>query len=218
MTAAGRREAVASFDLADRAPVRRAGARGARRGARGDRRAQRLPGARRRHRHQHVPHLRGRPRARCSTRCDGPARSDLRVAMTAFARGALLGARGNSGVILSQLVGALLQAARGGRAGRPLRGGVRRRAGAGHRGRLRRRRPARRGHHLVGRAGGGRGGRRGRRRRRQAARPRDPRRGRGRPRGPGPHARAAADAARTPGSSTPAAAGCAWCSTPPRRP
>ena len=32
---------------------------------------------------------------------------DLRVALTAFARGALLGARGNSGVIMSQLVGAL---------------------------------------------------------------------------------------------------------------
>jgi len=33
--------------------------------------------------------------------------ADLRVALHAFARGALLGARGNSGVILSQLVGAL---------------------------------------------------------------------------------------------------------------
>ncbi len=32
---------------------------------------------------------------------------DLRAAMTAFARGALLGARGNSGVIFSQLVGAM---------------------------------------------------------------------------------------------------------------
>jgi uncharacterized protein len=32
---------------------------------------------------------------------------DLRAAMAAFARGALLGARGNSGVILSQLVGAM---------------------------------------------------------------------------------------------------------------
>jgi len=36
-----------------------------------------------------------------------PAGGDLRVAMAAFARGALLGARGNSGVIFSQLVGAL---------------------------------------------------------------------------------------------------------------
>jgi hypothetical protein len=34
---------------------------------------------------------------------------DLRVAMQAYARGALLGARGNSGVILSQLIGALLR-------------------------------------------------------------------------------------------------------------
>ena len=34
---------------------------------------------------------------------------DLRGAMQAYARGALLGARGNSGVILSQLVGALLR-------------------------------------------------------------------------------------------------------------
>ncbi len=33
--------------------------------------------------------------------------ADLRVALTAFARGALLGARGNSGVIFSQMVGAL---------------------------------------------------------------------------------------------------------------
>ncbi len=40
---------------------------------------------------------------------------DLRAGMTAYARGALLGARGNSGVILSQLVGALLR--RIGRAG-----------------------------------------------------------------------------------------------------
>jgi DAK2 domain fusion protein YloV len=34
---------------------------------------------------------------------------DLRVAMRAYARGALLGARGNSGVIFSQLIGALLR-------------------------------------------------------------------------------------------------------------
>ncbi len=36
-----------------------------------------------------------------------PDQADLRAALAAFARGALLGARGNSGVILSQLVGAL---------------------------------------------------------------------------------------------------------------
>jgi DAK2 domain fusion protein YloV len=35
--------------------------------------------------------------------------ADLQAALTAFARGALLGARGNSGVIFSQLVGALLK-------------------------------------------------------------------------------------------------------------
>ena len=38
---------------------------------------------------------------------DDEGHGDLRVALTAFARGALLGARGNSGVIFSQLVGAL---------------------------------------------------------------------------------------------------------------
>ena len=37
---------------------------------------------------------------------DAPDTADLRPAMAAFARGALLGARGNSGVIFSQLVGA----------------------------------------------------------------------------------------------------------------
>ena len=36
-----------------------------------------------------------------------PAPADVRTALAAFARGALLGARGNSGVILSSLVGAL---------------------------------------------------------------------------------------------------------------
>ena len=39
----------------------------------------------------------------------GPDGPDLRGAMQAYARGALLGARGNSGVILSQLIGALLR-------------------------------------------------------------------------------------------------------------
>jgi DAK2 domain fusion protein YloV len=39
----------------------------------------------------------------------GEAPDDLRLALRAYARGALLGARGNSGVILSQLVGALLR-------------------------------------------------------------------------------------------------------------
>jgi dihydroxyacetone kinase-like predicted kinase len=34
---------------------------------------------------------------------------DLRVGLGAYARGALLGAKGNSGVILSQLIGALFR-------------------------------------------------------------------------------------------------------------
>jgi uncharacterized protein len=38
---------------------------------------------------------------------ESPAPADLRTALAAFARGALLGARGNSGVIFSALVGAL---------------------------------------------------------------------------------------------------------------
>jgi DAK2 domain fusion protein YloV len=38
-----------------------------------------------------------------------PATADLRAALTAFARGALLGAQGNSGVIFSQLVRALVK-------------------------------------------------------------------------------------------------------------
>ena len=72
-------------------------------GPRGDRRPQRLPGARRRHRHQHVPDRRGRPRraARRGRHRATPRTADLRTALAAFARGALLGARGNSGVILS---------------------------------------------------------------------------------------------------------------------
>lgn len=40
---------------------------------------------------------------------DPDAEPDLRAALHAYARGALLGARGNSGVILSQLIGALLR-------------------------------------------------------------------------------------------------------------
>ena len=41
------------------------------------------------------------------TTATSPVPADLRTAMAAFARGALLGARGNSGVIFSSLVGAL---------------------------------------------------------------------------------------------------------------
>jgi DAK2 domain fusion protein YloV len=40
---------------------------------------------------------------------EGSPGGDLRAALPAFARGALLGARGNSGVILSQLIGALVK-------------------------------------------------------------------------------------------------------------
>src|SRR6059058_443382 len=40
---------------------------------------------------------------------DAGQEPDLRAALQAYARGALLGARGNSGVILSQLIGALLR-------------------------------------------------------------------------------------------------------------
>src|SRR4051812_36175780 len=40
---------------------------------------------------------------------DAGASPDMRAALHAYARGALLGARGNSGVILSQLIGALLR-------------------------------------------------------------------------------------------------------------
>ena len=39
----------------------------------------------------------------------GGAAGDLRIALASYARGALLGARGNSGVILSQLIGALIR-------------------------------------------------------------------------------------------------------------
>jgi uncharacterized protein len=42
-------------------------------------------------------------------RIEGDASCDLRTALAAYARGALLGARGNSGVIMSQLIGALLK-------------------------------------------------------------------------------------------------------------
>jgi uncharacterized protein len=42
-------------------------------------------------------------------RVEGDPSCDLRSALAAYARGALLGARGNSGVIMSQLIGALLK-------------------------------------------------------------------------------------------------------------
>ena len=65
--------------------------------------AQRLPGARRRHRHEHGAHARrGGRRARpaptpsCDATCD------------AISHGSLMGARGNSGVILSQILRGLV--------------------------------------------------------------------------------------------------------------
>jgi uncharacterized protein len=42
-------------------------------------------------------------------RVEGDPSCDLRTALAAYSRGALLGARGNSGVIMSQLIGALLK-------------------------------------------------------------------------------------------------------------
>ena len=92
---------------------------------------------------------------------------DLRAAMAAYSRGALLGARGNSGVILSQLVGALFRRIGPGRPRGPLGRGVRRRHGAGHRGGVPGGRRAGRGHHpqrRPGRLRGRRGGREGPRR------------------------------------------------------
>ena len=70
-----------------------------------------------------------------------------RHALAAFARGALLGARGNSGVILSQMLGAIAAPDRRAAAGRPERDGHRRGAAAGDRRELRRGREAGRGHH-----------------------------------------------------------------------
>ena len=187
---------------------------------RGDRRAQRLPGARRRHRHEHVPDARGRPRraARRRRRHDAtsPVPADLRTALAAFARGALLGARGNSGVILSSLVGALCK--RLGEAGPDDRSAQVFAEGMAlaTAGRLRRGRPARRGHDPLRRPGRRR--RRGRvgRGPRPPARARDPGGGRRGPRRPWPAPPTSCRCCATPASSTPAVAGCAWCSTPPR--
>ena len=144
-------------------------------------------------------------------------RCDLRTAMAAFARGALLGARGNSGVILSQLVGALFKRLAAARpedrsaevfaegmalateasyaaVGTPVEGTILSvaRAAAEAAPRPPKDPDARLGHVVRG------GGRR-------------------------PPATALArtpdqlQTLRTPAWSTPAVAGCAWCSTPPRR-
>ena len=66
-----------------------------------DQPAQRLPGRRRRHRHEHAVHdACGLGAGRCARR---PATTSPQVA-AALADGALRGARGNSGVILSQIL------------------------------------------------------------------------------------------------------------------
>ena len=67
-----------------------------------DQPTQRLPRRRRRHRHEHAVHH------ACGVRLRGPARgpgpSDVARLAAAMADGALRGARGNSGVILSQIL------------------------------------------------------------------------------------------------------------------
>ena len=63
--------------------------------------AERLPGARRRHRHQHGPHPRGRGQPSSS---GGRPAAGLAEVCKAIGHGSLMGARGNSGVILSQLL------------------------------------------------------------------------------------------------------------------
>ena len=64
-----------------------------------DQPAQRLPGAGRRHRHEHGPH------ARCRGRVElRQAAPELEATCAAISHGSLMGARGNSGVILSQIL------------------------------------------------------------------------------------------------------------------
>ena len=90
-------------------------------------------------------------------RSAGPEREP---ALAAFARGALLGARGNSGVILSEMLGAIARRIAAATPRGAQRGGDGRGAAPRHRGELRRRGGAGRGHHahrlpgrLRGRAG-----------------------------------------------------------------
>ena len=99
-----------------------------------DRRAERLSGARRRHRHQPGAHPRLGPARRWTRRLAGGSRPrattappPLGRAMRRMARGALLGARGNSGVIVSQILRGMADtfatavAVRGGELARALR-------------------------------------------------------------------------------------------------
>ena len=126
-----------------------------------------------------------------------PADADRRAALAAFSRGALLGARGNSGVIFSEMLRRALPPDRRRRTRRAERRDHGRRAPGGRRRRLRRGRHPGRGHHPHRGAG--------RRRRRRATRwPRArPAPGEvftaaapGRPRGPGPDPRPAPGAGR----------------------
>ena len=66
--------------------------------------AERLPGSRRRHRHEHAAHDRsGRGRERSTGRPPAASR-DMAEVCRAIAHGSLMGARGNSGVILCQIL------------------------------------------------------------------------------------------------------------------
>ena len=74
-----------------------------------DQRPQRLPGPRRRHRHEHAGHRPG------GARGGGPGRARRRRGGVAHAAsfGALMGARGNSGVITSQILAGIAEALAG---------------------------------------------------------------------------------------------------------
>ena len=69
--------------------------------------AQRLPGPRRRHRHEPGRHPAPRRPRRCAEA--RPTRPTRRRGAAAMARGAVLGARGNSGVIVSQMLRGLAE-------------------------------------------------------------------------------------------------------------
>ena len=114
--------------------------------------AQRLPGARRRHRHEHGAHPRV-GRARSSATAESMAE-----VCQAISRGSLMGARGNSGVILSQILRGLADDVPRARRGRPrptLVAGLRRAADAAYEAVH----APGRGHDPHRRARGGRGGR-----------------------------------------------------------
>ncbi len=171
------------------------------RGPRGDRRPQRLPRARRRHRHQHVPHRLRRPRRHPRGRRRRPRRRPAARRSPAFSRGALLGARGNSGVILSQMLGAIAQriAAGGARRAQRHRRWPRRCTGPPTRATPRSGEPVEGTILTVARAAADAA--RGAGRPTPTARARDvfAAAARGGPRGPGPDARAAARCCATPG-------------------